>query len=376
MSCDFADLNGDGHTDLVISSYWENGFKIHFGSGNGNFLPGIYMATGVHGREIKCADVNKDGKMDIVATTSGSGQTISLHVFINKGDGNFFPKKSYPSTLDTCKEIIITDKNNDGLPDIVISSSFPWVLFYFQQEDGSFAPKYWETYTTAQVAFSDLDDDSREDMLLLYTSWDNLPGSDSIVIRLSQDDTHFSSSIRVPHFENKNIRPSQLVTGDINGDGYTDIIMNHHDLAGNYTDTIYYMTGRAGVTFNAPEYLLMPGNVRRIGLADMNTDGLPDLLASCDNNMIAVSLNGIKKSGHAGKSIVVYPNPSSGRIFIKGLEEKPYTVKLSSVHGNLLYYGNSDKNFWQYDLSRYPAGVYFIEFIYRTRRFIHKVIKQ
>lgn len=63
--------------------------------------------------------------MDIVSTTSGLGQTISLHVFVGKGDGTFENKRTYPSVLDTSKDIFITDQNNDGRRDVAVSSSFP-----------------------------------------------------------------------------------------------------------------------------------------------------------------------------------------------------------------------------------------------------------
>lgn len=128
---DIADFNRDGYPDMVISSYWNNGITIWFGQSSGQLAKGSYLYTGTHGRAVKCVDINKDGIMDIVSTTSGSGRTISLHVFVGKGDGSFETKRTYPSLLDTCKEIFITDQNADGRWDVVVSSSFPWVLIFF-----------------------------------------------------------------------------------------------------------------------------------------------------------------------------------------------------------------------------------------------------
>lgn len=100
------------------------------------------------------------------------GEAIILYVYFNKGNGNFEPVRSFPSMLDNSKEIMITDKNNDGLLDVVVSSSFPWLLFYFQQADGSFKAQYWETNTTAYTVFTDLDHDNKEDMIMLYPSFE------------------------------------------------------------------------------------------------------------------------------------------------------------------------------------------------------------
>ena len=149
---DIADLNEDGKPDLVIASYWNNGLKIYFGKGSNQFSEGVYMATGVHGRNVRCVDINRDGHVDIVASTSGSGQTISLHVFLGRGNGSFQAKQSFLSVLDTARELYIIDKNNDGRLDVIVSSSFPWFVMFLQQTDGSFQPSYHPTFTTAQLA--------------------------------------------------------------------------------------------------------------------------------------------------------------------------------------------------------------------------------
>ncbi|WP_315814654.1 VCBS repeat-containing protein [Paraflavitalea speifideaquila] len=305
----------------MISSYWENGIRIYYGNKAGEFINSTYLFTGVHGREVRCVDINNDGHIDIVTTTSGSGHTISLHVFINKGDGTFLPQQIYPSLLDTCKEIFITDKNNDGLPDVVVSSSFSWLLFYYQQPDGSFKAQYRPTNTTARVNFCDVNQDNREDLLLLYASFDNMPGTDSMLILLNTGDTSFSEPYKVPQFNSHKIRPTQVRMADFNRDGYQDMLVNQVDWLGDYDDTLFYMMGRANAGFYDPVAISMPANVLYCQLADLNKDGFPDLIVSCDNNTLYTFFNSNGKALETTTELLVYPNPASSRLFLKGLPE-------------------------------------------------------
>lgn len=357
---DIADLNKDGFPELVISSYWDNGFRIYYGNAAGNFDSGVYMPTDVHGREIRCTDINKDGHIDIITTTSGSGRTISLHVFINKGDGTFHPKQTYPSMLDTCTEIFFTDKNNDGLMDVVVSSSFPWLLFYYQQPDGSFVAKYRPTYTTARVGFSDVNQDNRDDLVLLYSSFDNMPGSDSMLILLNAGDTAFAAPYRIPQFAANKIRPTQVRMADINNDGYQDMVVNQLDMGGEYDDTVFYMTGKANAGFNEPVAVAMPANVLWTQLADIDKDGYIDLVASCDNSTIYTLFNNKGKGSAPATELLIYPNPALNRIYLKGLPAGRHLITLYSANGIMLHSVVTSDQWWNLPVVHLPAGVYYL----------------
>jgi hypothetical protein len=78
-----ADLNGDGHVDLVA---WDSGVQggpvgkglsVLFGAGDGTFAPSIDLETIAEGGEIQAAaDLDSDGKLDLVI--SGDHQMILL----------------------------------------------------------------------------------------------------------------------------------------------------------------------------------------------------------------------------------------------------------------------------------------------------------
>lgn len=356
---DIADFNKDGFPDLVISSYWENGFRLYYGNAAGDFTNSIYFGTGIHGREIRCTDINKDGFTDIITTTSGSGRTISLHVFINKGDGTFHPQQTYPSVLDSCTEILLTDKNTDGLMDVVVTSAFHWLLYYYQQPDGSFIAKYRPTETTARAGICDVNQDNRDDLILLYSSFDNMPGSDSMLIFLNTGDTAYAAPFKVPQFASNKIRPSRIRLADIDRDGYQDLVVNQLDLDGYYTDTIFYMTGRANTQFNEPVAISLPANVLYTQLADINNDGYIDLVASCDNKTIYTFFNKSQRRAPATE-LMVYPNPANNTIYVKGLPEGRYTLSLYTANGLLLQTVEKASRWAGLPVQHLPAGVYYL----------------
>ena len=372
---DIADLNGDGIPDMVISSYWANGFKIFFGKGGGKFQEGIYVPTGVHGRAVKCVDINQDGKTDIISTTSGSGNTISLHVFLGKGDGSFLPKKSFPSVLDTSKEIFVTDKNGDGLPDVAVSSSFPWLVIFYQTAEGNFIPEYIPTNTTARPAFYDFDKDGKEDLLLLYPSFDNEPGSDSLILKLNTGGKNFSSSIDVPAFRQAKIRPYNIRVADINNDGYADLLMDDTDPEGYFTDTLYYMLGGAGLHFFAPVGIALPAKVLAFELADMNADGKKDLIVSCSDKTLYLSLNSLVEAEESPDEISVYPNPARSFIRIRGLPPLTKAISIYNGSGQLV----SRTRRWpsnEFSTTGLSAGIYFLEIVAGDKKIVKSFMIQ
>ena len=333
---DIADLNRDGHPDMVISSYWNNGFTIWWGVGGGQLTKGPYMHTGTHGRAVKCVDINKDGIMDIVSTTSGSGRTIHLHVFIGRGDGTFQPKQTFASVLDTCKELFITDQNNDGRWDVAVSSSFPWIVIFIQQAEGTFVPTYHPTFQAARPAIADVNNDGKEDLVLLYASFDNVPGSDSLIIKLNNGSDYHSLSIRVQAFENSKIRPYQVRAADINKDGNADLLFNHTDMDGEPTDTLYYMLGKGNAQFDNPVALKMPDKVAYIALADVNADQWVDLIVSCANKTINVGLNHKATAEYEEKPVQVYPNPAVTLFYVKAPIKAAHALRLYNAAGQLV----------------------------------------
>lgn len=77
-----ADINGDGNVDVVVSTF-SGGVEIRLGDGKGNFaaaktVPGS-AGSFSSPAEFRVADINKDGKLDLILTTDGV-----LRVFVQR----------------------------------------------------------------------------------------------------------------------------------------------------------------------------------------------------------------------------------------------------------------------------------------------------
>lgn len=112
-----ADLNGDGKADLVITDGQSGTVTSYLGKGDGTFTP-VSQILPVSTGGVVVVDVTGDGIPDVVCMVSGS-----LDIFAGKGDGSFvnspiFTAAIFPGGTPTVQ---VGDLNGDGLPDIAVS---------------------------------------------------------------------------------------------------------------------------------------------------------------------------------------------------------------------------------------------------------------
>lgn len=124
------DVNGDGKPDVVVDNDCFSPFPcsqpvvgVLLGNGDGTLQPaqsynaGGYACfnSGYCPVSIALADINGDGKLDVVAP---------FNVLLGNGDGTFQPPESY--SIDPCRrgEFVVKDVNGDGKPDISIANYY------------------------------------------------------------------------------------------------------------------------------------------------------------------------------------------------------------------------------------------------------------
>ena len=114
------DLNGDGKADYVVASNQNGGANIFFGNGNGTLqTPGTYLPN--HAFSLAVADVNGDGRPDLLMSNQASGLE-GLYVYLNNGGGTFGSPTLFP--MFGGGRVAVADINGDGKLDAALSVAY------------------------------------------------------------------------------------------------------------------------------------------------------------------------------------------------------------------------------------------------------------
>jgi hypothetical protein len=114
-----SDLNGDRKPDIVATHHELNQLTVMLGDGRGGFVEavGSPFDLGHHGFHAVVADLNRDGKMDVIAA-GGDRLLVSL----GDGRGGFAPGPTIPTGRGAWR-LGVGDLNGDGKMDLVTSNS-------------------------------------------------------------------------------------------------------------------------------------------------------------------------------------------------------------------------------------------------------------
>ena len=159
-----ADVNGDDKPDLIVANdSWSSGtVSVLINNGNGTFADKVDYTTGSSPRSVTSADLNGDGKLDLIVANAGS---YTVSVLLNKGDGTFADKVDY-TTGPSPYSVTSADVNGDGKPDLIVSKNGA-VSVLLNKGDGTFADKLdYPTGTGSSVTSGDLDGDGKSDLIV------------------------------------------------------------------------------------------------------------------------------------------------------------------------------------------------------------------
>jgi len=265
-----ADVNGDGIPDVIVAS--QNGNSdgtvgVLLGFGNGNFQPTVaYDSGGSHAFSVAVADLNGDGKADIVVLNTLNSNTVG--VLLGHGDGTFSPAVTYAAGGGG---VAVADVNGDGIPDIITSG----VGVLLGNGDGTFRPVvYYGSGGGNGIALADVNGDGKLDVVV-----GDLAGSTGHVgVLLGNGDGTFQPEVL---YASGGIQPYSVAVGDVNGDGKPDIAVSNYctdgSCAGNGTAAV--LLGNGDGTFQAATTYNSGGKfAEAVAIGDVDGDGKPDLI--------------------------------------------------------------------------------------------------
>lgn len=309
------DLNHDNINDLLLTSY----NKMYFAYQKVD-LPATFNVSAQDKPSTlgisRVADINNDGRNDIIFASSGTAQ---IFTYRQKAEGGFdIPVKTYVN--DWMDDIAIKDVNNDGLNDLIITQS-----------------------------------GSNSSVKILYPSF---------------NDYIFYSYIKVPAYNNT----ASIQIADFNNDGKNEIAAAHYGF-----NNVSVFSSKNNVFSNYQLFNCITTSVNSgsLDVGDVNNDGLQDIIVA-DYNTLSVLYNQsdvvMSVSDEVAKHITLYPNPASDYIRVRNLS---VTTKftITDYSGKIIKNGilNDTETI---DLKNLTRGNYNINFLINNKTQNFKFIKK
>src|SRR5262245_13311244 len=165
-----AELNGDGHGDVAVTLYYEGKVAVLLGNGDGTLQAPVTFSTGPYPVGLRVADLNLDGKPDLVTANFGDYEGTTVSVLLGNGDGTFQSQKQFATGLGPY-QVAVGDLNGDAKPDLAVTNladgpSTASVLL--GNGDGTFQPAvtYFVGGSPIGVEVGDLDGDGIGDLTI------------------------------------------------------------------------------------------------------------------------------------------------------------------------------------------------------------------
>jgi gliding motility-associated-like protein len=292
------DFDGDGKPDLALLQAALNNVAIYRNTSvSGTINTSSFTASGTFAVNnspifIKAADLDGDGKLDLVVTNS-STNAVSVLRNTSSGAGNISFAASQNFVLSQpgfCLEI--GDIDGDGKADIVTSSRIVGsasVLRNISSGIGNinFSPNVTFTAVGSSngLALADLDKDGKLDMMV--SNSDIAVKSISVFLNSSTSGTvSFNPKVDIP----TNFAILSIKAGDLNNDGKPDIVGVAN--ADNSISVLENTSAAIGnISFASEINIVTDQEPRRIAIGDLDGDGIPDMAANTVNSPLNIFRN-------------------------------------------------------------------------------------
>lgn len=282
-----ADFNGDGVTDLAVSSYNGPLLLVLLGDKSGP----MHRADGVpqvsnYTASLTAGDFNRDGKMDLAATSPYAQQNAT--VFLGDGKGGLSMAPGSPFDFGNPSSPINTgDLNGDGILDLVTADfSNKIAKSWIGGGQGSFTAAQGGLLSTGagpqSIEVGDVNTDGKLD---LFTA-----DSESNTISLAYGNGKGSfDAVKGNPLPTGGIQPRSVTAADFNGDGILDLVASNW---GSNNVTILQGDGKGGFAPATGSPVGAGANPWGIATIDFNGDKKPDIVvANSGDNTVSVLLD-------------------------------------------------------------------------------------
>ncbi len=283
----FVDVNGDGKSDLVrIYDHNNSGTayaQVNPSNGSGFPSQSFNASIGSWSTNIKdyFADVNGDGRSDLVRIWKNGANAYAQ---VNLSDGSGFPHQSFNASVggwDTDTKDYFADINGDGKSDLVrIWQNGDNAFAQVNLSNGSgFPTRAWNASvggwnTTFEDFLSDVNGDGKSDLVRIYNH--NSSGTAYAQVNLSDGNgfPHQIWNASIGAWDTTNIKDYSV---DVNGDGRNDLVRIWKNENNAYAQVnLFDGTGFTGQDWNSSVGGWNTDTKDYFG--DVNGDGKSDLI--------------------------------------------------------------------------------------------------
>ncbi|MGE5177975.1 MAG: FG-GAP-like repeat-containing protein [Bacteroidota bacterium] len=263
-----ADIDKDGKPDVLVVGTVSGGpyACTQLGNGQGAWFGGILTPLAGTPTCVQLVDVNKDGNLDMIF-----GSSLDAHCYVSLGNGATFGVPAAISTDFPTTSVQIADVNGDGNLDIVTGyTGGNLISIRFGDGAGGFptATSFGTVNGVTGIGITDLNRDGLPDIFATGG------GTGVVRIHLQQSNGTFQMNGQFT------VGPGTVspVFGDFNKDGKTDCAVAYSGGGGQVA--IFYGDGLGSFQNLNGNLFAIPGAPTQAVVTDVNGDGIQDLVVA------------------------------------------------------------------------------------------------
>jgi hypothetical protein len=287
----------DVTTDLVAINSASRSASVLLGDGAGGILnrqDQLGFPAGMNPTAVVAARFDKHSpNLDLAVLDTATGQ---IEIFSGDGAGHFTKTASLDAG-NAPTGLSAYDINGDGNLDLLVGNEFGDVLILLGNGDGTFKP-YQRARRHVALAVADLNGSGKDDLILADQS-------------LDQVTVEYPTAQKTFDRRGGILAPAAVKVADLNGDGIPDLIVANS--GGN--DVLIYPglpNGQFGPELNGGKGFFTGTNPVSVTVADVNGDGIPDLIvANQGSNDVTILLG---QGSGANWTLKLGPRLNSGGI--------------------------------------------------------------
>ena len=343
-----SDFDGDGFTDLFVSTMNGVANRLLRNNGNGGFMD-VSVAAGISeisfGASVTAGDYDGDGDLDIYVTNYLAGELPEeggLPNFLYRNDGNFnFTEVAATFGLDDAGcglGAVFSDLNNDGRTDLYVANDFGYAVTpnaYFENNFPAFPQTADGNGTAATInamgiAKGDYDNDGDTD--LYVTNIRENPLFENLDEGNFYNFSSFFAGVALPELTSWGASFT-----DFDLDGYLDLVIANGQVAEEVNEAetqTYFRNNGDGSFTDASEAVGFDSIVamgRGLAVADYDLDGYPDL-----------AINAVQANASGGEKARLLHNETTANGRWLSVEVPTNALSLTLYAGEAVYRRETD----------------------------------